>query len=113
MPHIKHKNGAIKVEIGLFDEFEFYATNAGALLLILSALLLILVPATTKTTSISQLLSIYGLAVIFSVFAGMMFKSSLPIIFAKKIKPIFENTQTNQPDGIYGCYLIRKIWWYA
>ncbi len=93
MPHIKHKNDEIKVEIGSWEKIEFYATNAGALLLMLFSLLLILVPATTKITSIAQFLSIYGLALIFFVVAGIMFKSSLPIIFAKKIKPIIESNE--------------------
>lgn len=93
MPHIKLKSGEIEVKIGRFDKFAFWVTNAGALFLVLFALLLILLPAAAKTTSLSQLLSIYGLAAIFSVFAGMMFKSSMPVIFAKRIKPFIETIE--------------------
>jgi hypothetical protein len=94
MPHLKLKSGELKVEIDIFDNISFYATNTGALFLILFSLLLILVTATTKIISVSQFLGIYGLAVIFSVFAAIMFKSSLSVIFAKKIKSFIENNQT-------------------
>lgn len=101
MPHIKLKNNKLIIELGVMQCIDFYLTRVVAIYTFLYALALMLLPVLANFKPITISIGVYVFAFFLCFLSGIIFRSSLPYWYARKLKPLLEREaqEESQPTA--------------
>jgi len=95
MPYIKIKDNNLAIELNFWNKIEFWIINIGASILFFFSLLILLGGTFLQQKSLYNAIFSILLYLVFVTFAILLFKSSLPYRYAKRLQELIKKYNSN------------------